>query len=59
MECVITQKFHRIVMGAKGLKVQQITKDHSVLIKFPEREEPQGTGATAPLLRAVMIKSRI
>lgn len=50
MECVITQKFHRIVMGAKGLKVQQITKDHSVLIKFPEREEPQGTGATAPLL---------
>ncbi|XP_072896689.1 high density lipoprotein binding protein a isoform X1 [Hemitrygon akajei] len=39
IECVIPQKFHRVVMGAKGLKVQQITKDHNVQIKFPEREE--------------------
>ncbi|XP_041066757.1 high density lipoprotein binding protein a isoform X2 [Carcharodon carcharias] len=39
IECVIPQKFHRMVMGAKGLNVQQITKDHSVQIKFPEREE--------------------
>ncbi|GCB63993.1 hypothetical protein scyTo_0014709 [Scyliorhinus torazame] len=39
IECVILQKFHRMVMGAKGLNVQQITKDHNVQIKFPEREE--------------------
>ncbi|XP_078419626.1 vigilin-like [Cetorhinus maximus] len=39
IECIIPQKFHRMVMGAKGLNVQQITKDHSVQIKFPEREE--------------------
>ncbi|XP_060690992.1 high density lipoprotein binding protein a [Hemiscyllium ocellatum] len=41
IECVIPQKFHRMVMGAKGLNVQQITKDHNVQIKFPEREENQ------------------
>uniref|UniRef100_A0A4W3IEM7 Vigilin n=1 Tax=Callorhinchus milii TaxID=7868 RepID=A0A4W3IEM7_CALMI len=43
IECVINQRFHRMVMGAKGLKVQQITKDHLVQIKFPEREENPGT----------------
>uniref|UniRef100_A0A4W3IQN5 Vigilin n=1 Tax=Callorhinchus milii TaxID=7868 RepID=A0A4W3IQN5_CALMI len=42
IECVINQRFHRMVMGAKGLKVQQITKDHLVQIKFPEREENPG-----------------
>ncbi|KAK6478014.1 vigilin [Huso huso] len=42
VECVIPQKFHRAVMGAKGSKVQQITRDHNVQIKFPEREESLG-----------------
>uniref|UniRef100_UPI00398E5B1B vigilin-like isoform X1 n=1 Tax=Pristiophorus japonicus TaxID=55135 RepID=UPI00398E5B1B len=42
LECVITQRFHRAVMGLKGSKVQQITRDYDVQIKFPERDENQG-----------------
>ncbi|MBN3310667.1 VIGLN protein, partial [Amia calva] len=44
VECVIPQKYHRAVMGPKGSRVQQITRDHDVQIKFPEREESQGPG---------------
>lgn len=44
MECVIPQKFHRSIMGPKGSRIQQITRDHNVQIKFPEREDPQGKG---------------
>uniref|UniRef100_G3NLD8 Vigilin n=1 Tax=Gasterosteus aculeatus aculeatus TaxID=481459 RepID=G3NLD8_GASAC len=36
VECVITQKFHRSIMGPKGSRIQQITRDHNVQIKFPE-----------------------
>ncbi|XP_017756079.1 PREDICTED: vigilin isoform X1 [Eufriesea mexicana] len=36
-ECVIPQKHHRTVMGAKGRKVQMITSEHDVQIKFPDR----------------------
>uniref|UniRef100_A0A8B9JZ61 Vigilin n=1 Tax=Astyanax mexicanus TaxID=7994 RepID=A0A8B9JZ61_ASTMX len=36
MECVIPQKFHRSIMGPKGARIQQITRDHNVQIKFPE-----------------------
>lgn len=43
VECVIPQKFHRSIMGPKGSRIQQITRDHNVLIKFPEREDLQGT----------------
>uniref|UniRef100_A0A8C9T2E5 Vigilin n=1 Tax=Scleropages formosus TaxID=113540 RepID=A0A8C9T2E5_SCLFO len=39
MECVIAQKFHRSIMGPKGLRIQQITREHNVQIKFPERED--------------------
>lgn len=42
MECVITQKYHRSIMGPKGARIQQITRDHNVQIKFPEREDVQG-----------------
>nr|XP_015196116.1 PREDICTED: vigilin-like [Lepisosteus oculatus] len=42
VECVIPQKYHRAVMGPKGSRVQQITRDHDVQIKFPEREESLG-----------------
>lgn len=42
IECVIPQKFHRSIMGPKGTRIQQITRDHNVQIKFPEREEQQG-----------------
>ncbi|XP_060886574.1 high density lipoprotein binding protein a isoform X1 [Labrus mixtus] len=48
IECVIAQKFHRSIMGPKGSRIQQITRDHSVQIKFPEREDPQGKQESAP-----------
>uniref|UniRef100_A0A8C2NEH5 Vigilin n=1 Tax=Capra hircus TaxID=9925 RepID=A0A8C2NEH5_CAPHI len=48
MECTIPQKFHRSVMGPKGSKIQQITRDYNVQIKFPDREEnPGGEGKEA------------
>ena len=46
IECVIPQKHHRTVMGAKGSKVQDITKQFEVNIKFPEKPE----GATSPCI---------
>ncbi|XP_068175093.1 high density lipoprotein binding protein a [Antennarius striatus] len=48
-ECVIPQKFHRSIMGPKGSRIQQITRDHNVQIKFPEREDPQAPSAEAPV----------
>ncbi|XP_070687678.1 high density lipoprotein binding protein a isoform X3 [Pempheris klunzingeri] len=48
IECVIPQKFHRSIMGPKGSRIQQITRDHNVQIKFPEREDPQAAAAAAP-----------
>uniref|UniRef100_A0A4W2EV40 Vigilin n=1 Tax=Bos indicus x Bos taurus TaxID=30522 RepID=A0A4W2EV40_BOBOX len=42
IECTIPQKFHRSVMGPKGSKIQQITRDYNVQIKFPDREENPG-----------------
>ncbi|CAG5861772.1 high density lipoprotein binding protein a isoform 1-T1 [Menidia menidia] len=47
MECVIPQKFHRSIMGPKGSRIQQITRDHNVQIKFPEREDPQAAAPPA------------
>ncbi|XP_020289119.1 vigilin [Pseudomyrmex gracilis] len=38
IECVIPQKHHRTVMGAKGRKVQSITAEYDVQIKFPDRD---------------------
>lgn len=42
IDCVIAQKYHRTVMGAKGYRVQEITKDHNVGIKFPDRPTENG-----------------
>lgn len=42
IECAIPQKFHRSVMGPKGSRIQQITRDYNVQIKFPDREENPG-----------------
>uniref|UniRef100_A0A8C5Z5X7 Vigilin n=1 Tax=Marmota marmota marmota TaxID=9994 RepID=A0A8C5Z5X7_MARMA len=42
VECAIPQRFHRSVMGPKGSRIQQITRDHNVQIKFPDREENPG-----------------
>lgn len=38
IECIIPQKHHRTVMGSKGHKVQAITSDFYVQIKFPDRD---------------------
>ncbi|XP_012272523.1 vigilin [Orussus abietinus] len=57
IECVIPQKHHRAVMGAKGRKVQLITSEYDVQIKFPDRdmyddqrpaEQVNGEGGEAP-----------
>jgi len=45
LECVIPQKHHRTVMGAKGYKVQEITKEYEVGIKFPDRPAPPAAAA--------------
>ncbi|XP_049587952.1 high density lipoprotein binding protein a isoform X1 [Syngnathus scovelli] len=45
IECTIAQKFHRSIMGPKGSRIQQITRDHNVHIKFPDREDPQAVEA--------------
>lgn len=42
IECVIEQRHHRTVMGARGSKVQEITKQFDVGIKFPDRPNPEG-----------------
>lgn len=42
IECAIPQKFHRSVMGPKGSRIQQITRDYNVQIKFPDKEENPG-----------------
>ncbi|KAM4772544.1 vigilin [Rhinophrynus dorsalis] len=39
IECMIPQRYHRSIMGPKGTRIQQITRDHGVQIKFPDREE--------------------
>jgi len=41
VNCVIAQKYHRIIMGPKGSKVQQITEEFGVQIKFPDRVDPE------------------
>ncbi|XP_072294497.1 high density lipoprotein binding protein a isoform X1 [Eucyclogobius newberryi] len=46
VECVIPQKFHRSIMGPKGSRIQQITRDHNVQIKFPDREDLQAAPRT-------------
>ena len=42
VDCEIEQHFHRTVMGAKGSKVQKITQDHNVQIKFPDKAVENG-----------------
>ncbi|XP_071529081.1 vigilin isoform X2 [Panulirus ornatus] len=38
IEVIIPQKYHRTVMGARGSKVQAITTEFEVQIKFPEKD---------------------
>lgn len=50
MECVIPQRHHRTVMGARGAKVKDITAEFDVQIKFPERDNTEG--ADVPIREA-------
>lgn len=38
IECVIPQKHHRTIMGSRGAKVQAVTSEYDVQIKFPDRD---------------------
>merc|ERR1719323_982938 len=42
IDCEIDQSFHRTVMGAKGSKIQKITTDFNVQIKFPDKAVENG-----------------
>ena len=42
IDCEIEQQYHRTVMGAKGSKVQKITQEHNVQIKFPNKAVENG-----------------
>ncbi|CAH0720841.1 unnamed protein product, partial [Brenthis ino] len=42
IECIIPQRHHRTVMGARGAKVKDITAEFDVQIKFPERDPTEG-----------------
>uniref|UniRef100_A0A6Q2YRR7 Vigilin n=1 Tax=Esox lucius TaxID=8010 RepID=A0A6Q2YRR7_ESOLU len=39
VEVEVPQQYHRAVMGPKGCRIQQITRDHDVQVKFPDRDE--------------------
>lgn len=39
VEVAIAQRYHRAIMGPKGCRIQHITREHEVQIKFPERED--------------------
>ncbi|CAD7077490.1 unnamed protein product [Hermetia illucens] len=38
IECIIPQQHHRTIMGSRGAKIQAITSEFDVQIKFPDRE---------------------
>lgn len=37
IECIIPQQHHRTIMGSRGVKVQAVTSEYDVQIKFPDR----------------------
>ncbi|XP_038851955.1 vigilin [Salvelinus namaycush] len=39
VEVAVPQRYHRAVMGPKGCRIQQITRDYEVQVKFPERDD--------------------
>ncbi|XP_032367204.1 vigilin [Etheostoma spectabile] len=47
VEVIIPQRFHRAIMGPKGCRIQYITREHEVQIKFPERDD-SAAGQEAP-----------
>ncbi|XP_057712200.1 vigilin isoform X2 [Corythoichthys intestinalis] len=49
VEVTIPQHYHRAVMGPKGSRIQYITREHEVLIKFPERDDGTAGQEGSPL----------
>ncbi|XP_028330675.1 vigilin [Gouania willdenowi] len=47
VEVAIPQRYHRAIMGPKGCRIQHITREHEVQIKFPEREDNSAAGHEA------------
>lgn len=37
IECSIPQRHHRTIMGSRGVRIQAVTAEYDVQIKFPER----------------------
>ncbi|CAL8327176.1 unnamed protein product [Lota lota] len=57
VEVCVLQRYHRAVMGPKGSRIQQLTKEHQVQVQFPERDDsstgpdpqaPQENGEASP-----------
>lgn len=44
VEVAVPQRYHRAIMGPKGCRIQHITREHEVQIKFPEREDSSAAG---------------
>ncbi|XP_054655819.1 vigilin isoform X2 [Dunckerocampus dactyliophorus] len=67
VEVAIPQRYHRTIMGPKGSRIQHLTREHEVQIKFPEREEafagseasPQENGDVSPEVEFVPRKCDI
>lgn len=57
VEVAIPQRYHRAIMGPKGCRIQHITREHEVQIKFPEREE--SAAGLKPDALAALAASRI
>ncbi|KAM9833278.1 vigilin [Syngnathus typhle] len=39
LEVAVPQRYHRAIMGPKGIRIQNISREHEVHIKFPERDD--------------------
>ncbi|XP_023276604.1 vigilin-like [Seriola lalandi dorsalis] len=67
VEVAIPQRCHRAIMGPKGCRIQHITREHEVQIKFPERDDsaagqeppPQENGEVSPEVEFVPRKNDI
>ncbi|XP_049423681.1 vigilin [Epinephelus fuscoguttatus] len=67
VEVAIPQRYHRAIMGPKGCRIQHITREHEVQIKFPERDDsasgpdapPQENGEVSPEVEFVPRKCDI
>ena len=59
INCEISQTFHRTVMGAKGSKVQKVTTDHNVQIKFPDKTVEVNRAMEAPPSNIIRITGKL